>query len=284
MPPTRSIALVVACAVAFALPIHAPAQQSDARALVQSVVANELEKDANDHSRWMYLDQKKEAGKDILKLVVQTKQGSLSKAIEIDGRPLTAEQEQEEQTKMHRFVTDAAVRQKQKKSDLEDAQKATSLTRMLPDAFLWTRTGEHGDEATLAFRPNPNFKPPTREARVFAAMQGTMVVDTKQKRIRSLQGTLISDVQFGWFGVLGNLKKGGTFHVERREVGPGLWQITATHVHIRGHALLFKSIGEDEDEETSHYQPVPASMTLEEAERMLNDGTIAKELGVVQPQ
>jgi len=283
MRPTRLIALGILCGIAFALPSHASAQQNDARALVESAVTNELDKDTNDHSRWMFVNNKKEAGKDIVKLVVQTKQGSLSKAIEIDGEPLTPQQEQEEKMKMHRFVTDAEVRQKQKKSDREDAQKATSLTRMLPDGFLWTKTEEHGDETILAFHPNPNFKPPTREARVFAAMEGTMVVNTKEQRIKTLQGTLISDVNFGWFGVLGKLKKGGTFRVERREVGPDVWQITGTHVHIQGHMLLFKSISEDQDEETSHYKPVPQSITLAEAETMLNDGTVAKKLVVTMP-
>ena len=59
--------------------------------------------------------------------------------------------------------------------------------------------------------------------------------------------------------------------------------LTATHVHIHGHALIFKSIGEEQDEETSDYTSTPPSMTLEEAEKMLNDVSIAKKLGVTEP-
>jgi hypothetical protein len=40
-------------------------------------------------------------------------------------------------------------------------------------------------------------------------MKGTMVVNTRQNRIVSLQGVLTQDVDFG-FGILGKLEKGGT--------------------------------------------------------------------------
>jgi hypothetical protein len=84
----------------------------------------------------------------------------------------------------------------------------------------------------------------------------------------SLKGRLIHDVKFGG-GVLGNLKSGGTFDVERREVGSGIWQITETHVHITGHALLFKSISEQEDDEKSTFRQLPPETNFEQAENAL---------------
>jgi len=265
-------------------PIHAHAQQQSARALVQSIVNNELKQDANDHSHWMFRDANKVGGKSTVTLVVQTAEGNVKKAIEIDGRALDEQQLQAHRQSMQRFVTDPAVRQKQKQSQEHDDKQAAALTRMLPKAFHWKVVQQNGDVTTLAFRPDSNFSPPTRAARVFAAMQGTMMVNTKHKRIQSLKGTLIHDVTFGWFGVLGKLYKGGTFDVERRDVGQGVWQITATHVHIHGHALIFKTISEDQDEETSHYKPTPPGTTLQQAEKMLNDGEVARTLGLAQPQ
>ena len=283
MAALRTTAIFLVCGIVLLASVPAAAQkEQDARALVQSVVNNELEKDANDHSKWMYRDVNKEHGTTTVKLVVQTSHGDLSKTLEIDGHPLTEQQKQQDRAKMHRFVTDAAVRQKQKQSSQQDDQKATALTRMLPDAFLWTKESQNGDETTLSFRPNPKFNPSTRDARVFAAMQGTMVVNTEQKRIQSLKGRLTRNVNFGW-GLLGRLEKGGTFDVERTDIGNGVWEITGTHVHIHGHALIFKTISEDQDEETSHYHPTPASTTLAEAEKMLEEGKVAKELGVKQP-
>ncbi len=257
------------------------AQQDNARPLVQSIVNNEIHKDENDHSLWMYRDANKSHGKSTVKLVVQTSGGSVSKTVEINGHAPTPQQQRAYEQKMHRYVTDPALRQKQKKSSEQDDKKATALTQMLPDAFLWKKIVVRGDNTTLAFQPNPKFNPPTREARVFAAMKGTMVVNTKDKRIKSLKGALIRNVNFG-FGLLGKLEKGGTFNVERKNISGNVWEITETHVHIQGHALIFKSISEQQDEETSDYKPVPQSITLVEAAKMLNDGTVAKDLSISQ--
>ncbi|MGC1783164.1 MAG: hypothetical protein WA708_11645 [Acidobacteriaceae bacterium] len=276
-----AVALATVMAAVSILPRHTHAQQDSTKAFVQSIVDHELTMDANDHSRWMYRDADKVHGKSIVKLVVQTPEGSVSKMIEIDGHPLTPQEEREDEQRMHRFVMDAALRQKQKQSNQHDDKQAASLTKMLPDAFLWTKIGESGDQTTLSFEPNPKFKPPTREARVFSAMKGTMVVNTTDRRIQSLKGELIRNVEFGW-GLLGKLDKGGTFNVERKQIDSSVWQITGTHVHIQGHALIFKSISEQQDEETSDYKPAPESITLAEAEKMLNDGTVAKDLGIEQ--
>lgn len=265
--------------------LHAQNQEEkQAHAAVQAVVNHELAMDANDHSRWMYLDRNKEHGKTTLKLVVQTPDGNVSKTIKIDGQSLTPQQERADRQKMRRFVTDPSVRRQQKQNEQQDDEKAAAMTKMLPDAFLWTKVSESGDEATYAFKPNPKFNPPTREARVFSAMEGTMVINTKDQRIQSLRGKMIRNVNFGWWGVLGKLEKGGTFHVVRTNVGDHVWNITQTHVHIHGHALLFKSIGAEQDEETSHYKRAPESITLEQAAKMLNDGTVAKEIGVEMPK
>jgi len=92
-----------------------------------------------------------------------------------------------------------------------------------------------------------------------------MKMDDAQHRIVSLKGKLIHDVHFGG-GILGNLRAGGSFDVERREIGKGAWQITETHVHIEGRALLFKSISEQEDDVKSKFKPLPDDMTLQQAE------------------
>lgn len=276
--------VMLLCGVVSLSPLRLRAQQQDAHALVQSIVTNELAEDANDHSHWMYLDENNASGQRTIKLVVQTAEGEVSKTIEINGHPLTPEQQRANEQKMRRFVNDPALRQKQKQDQEKDDRQAAALTRMLPDAFLWTKVSENGDETTLAFRPNPKFNPPTRPAHVFAAMKGTMVVNTKQRRIQSLKGTLTSNVEFGWLGILGKLYRGGTFSVRRQNVGGDVWEITSTHVHINGHALIFKSISENQDEEKSHFKRAPASITLAQAAKMLNDGQVAQEIGVRMPQ
>jgi predicted metalloprotease with PDZ domain len=44
-----------------------------------------------------------------------------------------------------------------------------------------------------------------------------------------------------------------------------MWVITETHVHITGHALFFKTIGQQEDEVKTEFTQVPQGTTLEQA-------------------
>jgi hypothetical protein len=118
------------------------------------------------------------------------------------------------------------------------------------------------------FKPDPQFRPPDLEARVFAAMEGDMAIDREQHRIVSLKGRLIRDVKIG-YGLLGELKTGGTFDVERRELTSHIWEITEMHVHIQGHALIFKTISEDEDDVKTHFEQIAGTTSLQEAQSEL---------------
>jgi hypothetical protein len=96
-------------------------------------------------------------------------------------------------------------------------------------------------------------------------MEGDMVIDREQHRIASLKGRLTRDVKIG-FGLLGELKAGGAFDIERRELRPHVWEITETHVHIQGHALIFKTISENEDDVKSRFQQIADTTSLQQAQ------------------
>jgi hypothetical protein len=245
-------------------------QQQDTRAqqLVRTAVQTELAADRNDHSRWQYRDLDRKPDGEFLYQVIETDHGSLKKKLKQNGQPLTPEQLAAEDTRIQAFVNDPAQQAKQHKDGEQDDKRAENMLRMLPDAFLWTVKNETPDTIALAFTPNPDFDPPSMESRVFAAMAGEIVVNKAQNRLQTIKGTLIHDVKFGW-GIFGHMKKGGTFQVERRELAPGVWQITESHVHIEGRALLFKSISEQEDEIKSDFRRTPPATTLEQAANML---------------
>jgi hypothetical protein len=247
--------------------------------LVKQVVYNELKANDTDHAHWMYRDSDTVPAKSTVKLVVETPHGTVSKLIELNGHPLTAQQRAQDDARMESILTDPSVIAKQRKNSAHDDQQSVSLMKILPNAFIWTYTGESNGEIHLAFKPNPAFQPPTYASRIFAAMAGEAVVDASQKRVKVLSGKLIQTVEFGW-GLFGKMYQGGTFRIVRTQEAPGLWEITETHVHIQGHVLIFKSINEQEDEITSNYKKTPESMTLSEAVEKLKNGDIAKELGV----
>jgi len=234
----------------------------DALAILKVAVQTELNADDNDHSRWRYRDDQRELN--TVSIVVQTDFGSVKRLISRDGRPLTPDEARQEDDRLNRLIHDSAKLAKQKRDGAQDDKSARELLQMLPDAFLWNIEAENPSAIRLHFEPRPDFRPPTLQSRVLAAMNGTLVVDREQHRIMTISGRLTQDVTFG-FGLFGRLSQGGTFRVERRQLAPGLWQITETHVHIDGKALLFKSIGQQQDEIQTDYRPVPHGTTLEQA-------------------
>lgn len=249
--------------------LHAQQKQdAHAQALVRTAVQTELAADREDHTRWQYRDQDKKPEGEAIYQVIETDHGSVKKKLSQNGQPLTSEQLDDEDRRIQSFVSDPAQQAKQHKDNQQDDKRAENMLRLLPDAFLWTVKSDTGETVTLAFTPDPNFDPPDMESKVFSAMAGEIVVNKAQNRIQTIKGRLIHDVKFG-FGLLGRMDEGGTFNVERRELAPRVWQITESHVHIDGRALLFKSIGEQEDEVKNDFKPTPPATTLEQAARLL---------------
>lgn len=241
------------------------AGQVDPRQIVEQAVRAELAADAADHSLWLYYEIDRKPSDGVVQWAAQTRMGELDRVLQQEGHQLTPDQQR---GKMQGFINDESAQSKQRRSGQHDDKQATEMLNLLPQAFIWTKVRQQGGATYLHFRPDPSFRPPTWESRVFAAMEGEMAVDDKEHRIVSLRGKLISEVKFGW-GLLGALEPGGTFNVERRQVGHGIWQITETHVHIQGRALLFKTISQQEDDVKSKFEELPSDTNFQAAEQKL---------------
>jgi hypothetical protein len=264
---------VVVCAL---LPA---AHAQSAQEIVRTVVHNELDADYNDHTAWMYRDDYKSPDKNVVKLVIETSQGNLSEIIEDAGRPPDAQEHQADLDRIQQLISDPALRARQKRAEQHDGQQARDMMNLLPKAFIWQIVNRSNGDIKLSFRPDPNFTPETMSGRVLAGMSGTLVVDERQMRLKDLSGRLDHDVLFAW-GLLGRINAGGTFRIVREDVGYGSWQIVQMHVHISGHALFFKTIGDQEDEITSDYHRTPPGVDLNKAAQMLRDGDVARELHI----
>jgi hypothetical protein len=246
------------------------AQAQSPAQLVDRMVQNELNAARNDHSYWMYTDSNTEKGKTTVDEVLQTPQGWMRRLISVDGRPPTPEQAKKSRQELQKFLSDPDYRKQQHEKVEQDGKKATDLLSILPKAFLYSLQGRSANEILLAFRPNPKFDPPTREAKVFHTMAGTLLIDAKTMRLRRLSGHLIDNVNFG-FGILGKLKKGGTFEVDQADVGGGHWEVTKLDVHINGRALFFATIQEQQHEVMTGFQQVPPGTNLVRAAEMLKE-------------
>lgn len=225
---------------------NAQAPKKDAKSIVSAAAATELEADRNDRSAYMYRDHDVAPDHDTVVQVIETPAGDLHRKIEDHGKPLTPEDRAAEDARIQKLLQDQSLQRKLRKDTDHDNDQAEQLLKLLPDAFTWSIAEENGDLITLDFKRNPNFQPQNMEARVFASMDGQIVVAKGDNRIRTIRGRMGEDVKI-FFGLLGGLHKGGTFDVERREVAPHHWQVTELHVHIAGKAF-FATIGSQEDE------------------------------------
>ena len=263
-PSTQSLCAL--CVLSVSLPFLARAQ--DPKALVASAVATELQSNRTDHTPFMYRDHDVTPDHDTLYYVVETPAGNLKKKLQDHGRPLSPQDRSADDTARNTLISNPDAMRKLRQNNAHDDEQAEQMLKLLPVAFIWTIAAENGDLVTLNFKPDPAFSPSNLEARVLSALAGQIVISRPQNRIATIRGSLVDDVKFG-YGIFGRLRQGGSFQVERREVVPHHWQVTESHVHLSGHALFFKSIGDQEDEVRSDFQLSPAT-NLQQANDILH--------------
>jgi len=260
-------------AVAFLLAIFCaapvPAQSSPrlAAELVNVVVANELA-DRAERLKWLYVINKQDGKQTLTEEQVETKAGPLHRLLAIDGRPLDPDQRQQDDARIDRLVHDPSAQLKLKRAHDEDEQKLETLMRLMPEAFLYDYDGVEGNLVKVKFRPNPNYHPPTYEARVVHSLAGTILINSQQQRLAKLSGQLINPVEFG-YGLLGHIDDGGTVEIGRVEVGLFQWKTALIDIRLSGRLVLFKTISKQEYEIRSDFHAVPDDLSLSQANQLI---------------
>jgi len=236
--------------------------------MVKSVIYNELHPSQVSDIHWQYRVDKESDGKQETREVIETKSGSLDKLLATSGKPLTAAQAKEESARILRFSHSPEEQKKAEQARRKDAEQCDALMKMIPDAFLFEYASISGNLAKVVFKPNPHFRPPSREGRVLQQMAGEIWVDARQKRLVSINGQLINEVKFAG-GLLGHLEKGGQFTVKRAELVPGDWEVAEMNVNMRGKALFFKTISVQQKELHSNFERVADDISLSDAANLL---------------
>jgi len=95
-------------------------------------------------------------------------------------------------------------------------------------------------------------------------MSGFVLIDLDEKRIAHLSGTLTQQVDFG-FGVIGQLKKGGTIEVNRIRLSPGIWKTNSSKIYINGRIALLKTLSKQQDETHSEFKRVAPDINIAQA-------------------
>jgi hypothetical protein len=242
--------------------------QLSAADLVKAVIRNELNPSDVAEVHWKYMLVKELDGKQETREVVETKTGSLERLIAIAGKPLSTGQQRDEAERILRLSHNPEEQSKVEQIRKKDAEQYEAFFKMVPEAFLFEYAGKSGNVVKLIFKPDPAFRPASREGKVLHELAGEVWVDAKQQRLVSINGTLINDVKFAG-GLLGHLEKGGQFVVQRTEVAPGHWKVTELAVNMEGKALVFKTISVRQKELHRNFQRVLDDLTMADAAAIL---------------
>lgn len=236
--------------------------------LVREVVYNELH-DHQRHGAWRYWVERRSAAGIRLEEEVETADGPVGRLTLNNGRPLSAEEQEEEQARLERLLSSPGDRARHMSEYDEGEERIGRIVAMLPNAFVYEYDGVENGCYRMRFRPNPEDTAHTIEARIFHAMTGTLWVDARAKRLARLEGRVEENVDFG-FGILGRLYQGGWFRLERVQVSATDWKTARLEVHMNVRALLVKTFARETSEVRGGFEPVPAGMSLEQGMALLN--------------
>jgi hypothetical protein len=253
----------------------------DTVALVRRAVELRLQEEKN-HRPVRYVLRKVDGNHETTKEIVETKDGDVARLIEINGQPLTAEQERVEMERLDVLAEHPEMQERRRRSEQKDAARIDRLVGMLPDAEVYTLLGMvpcgagsgtdggfGGQCYRLSFAPNPGFEPPDMEAEVLQGFAGELLIDKEQNRLVRLDARLVRDVSLG-FGILGRVNKGGTMALEQAyESDAREWQPTVLKINLQGRALMVKAVEIRIDEVANGFAPVPEGTGYREGIAML---------------
>src|SRR6202158_4145552 len=127
-----------------ARPQSVPSSQVSANDLAQRVITNELNFQGA-HTNWMYRLEKEQPGKKQVEEIIETKEGSLSRLLSINDRPLTAKQQQDEDQRVQELMTSRSAKRKLQRTLEAETLQGRRLLKMLPDAFVFNYAGDDGN-------------------------------------------------------------------------------------------------------------------------------------------
>jgi hypothetical protein len=273
--------ILLSSAVSAAQPSSVSPQVSSYRdpvELVRKVVQNEIKVSKEPSEHFMFRGTKTIPKGSTTRIYVEANEATAGMVIAYDGKPLTDSQRRAEQARLERFLSNPDELRKKRAQERADADRTLRIMRALPDAFLYEYAGQETGSAEigragdplvkLRFRPNPDYRPPSRVEEVLRGMRGTMLVDAAQERLASIDGTLFKDVSFGW-GILGHLDRGGRFVVHQQAVEGEDWEISSMTLKFTGKVLLVKSLSIDSTEVFSGFKRVPSNLSFAQAIELL---------------
>jgi hypothetical protein len=261
--------------------------------LVRRAVQNEIKTNTGPGTYFMFRDWKQTAHLQQTKLIVETREATAGIVVEQNGKALTLQQAQAEESRLEAYVRNPEELNKKRKQEKEDAEHTARIVKALPDAFIYESAGTQpgsqsvgrpGDQLVkLNFHPNPRYVPPTHVEQVLTGMSGYLLIDVEENHIAEIDGTLQKEVGFGW-GILGHLDRGGRFLVQQADVGNDQWEVTRMELSFTGKILLVKRLSIRSTDVFSGFRAVPGDLSFAQGVKLLEKEVAQMESSAAREQ
>jgi len=278
---------------------HAPAQASSPLALpprAWAVDATNNEIPVIEHTG-QYLRYRMhviDAKGDQLRDVIESRDGTVARLIERDGRALTEDEDKWEQQRLNDMIASPERYKRHVGGDVSGKRRAIELIQMLPDCMIFTYAPGQpqlpdfpGEQVVLDYTPNPRWHPPSTTSEALTGLQGRVWIDVATRHMVRMEGDIFQGVNLGW-GMLAHIYSGGKLMLQQTPVQPEAntrWIFSRFNEQITVRALMLKTFREDSHVTTEAYTNV-RGMTYQDAIRTLLASPLPKTPTVAlrQPQ
>jgi hypothetical protein len=218
---------------------------------------------------------------DVVRDVVESKDGTVARLIMRDGKRLTEEQDKNERQRLNDMIASPSTYFKHVRNGESQQKLADAMVPLMPDAALYSYTpgqpqsGKNGGalEIVLDYKPNPRFNPPSTEAEALTGLQGRIWIDAKTHSLVRMEGTIARGVNFGW-GMLAHIYPGGKLSLDQTSVG-NRWIFTNFSMQLSVRALMVKTLNVRTTSSGSGFQVI-GPMSYQDAIRLMLDTPLPK--------
>jgi len=191
----------------------------------------------------------------------------INRLIEKNGKPLSAEEQTDEDKKVQKRVAEIEKEIAKKEAQIvkqsangtpEEENRRISTAEVLRASRLVNPRRERfrgRDVIVFDFEPNPafDFKNAKSFLKFFGKVGGAMWIDEKDKQVARIEAVLFDNFKVGG-GLLASLKKGASFTLEQERVNDEIWLPSSADINLSVKVLLVKGINVNQTIKSYNYR------------------------------
>lgn len=223
-----------------------------------------------------YRVHKVDAKGDMVREVIETREGNVARLIGRNAAPLSAEENKAERSRLEGILASPDQFLSREGRDRASRRYALELIGDMPRAMLWSYTpgqpqppNARGTQVVLDFIPDPAFQPSTLVTEGLTGIAGRVWIDAGSGCLTRVEGKILHPVNIGWGGVLARVSGGGTLAFEQEAIGEGRWLYARLIEHIVIREVLVRTVHEDAELNIFDVQHMPTLPTYGDAIRTL---------------